>query len=170
MTTSRSSGSDPPQARARALALRYLAASARTEAQVRARLEKAELGSQAGAVLAWLRGLGYLDDRAYAQARARALTAPGRLGPLAAERRLLAAGLAQDLARGAVAAALAEAAGGEAARCRELAERRLRGEPLGALDERGRARLARFLLGRGFSGGVVARTLGAFQDRELGED
>jgi regulatory protein len=69
-----------------------------------------------------------------------------------------------------VAAALAEAPGGEAARCRELAARRARGRPLGELDDNGRARLARFLLGRGFSGAAVARTLGGFEDRDLEVD
>lgn len=159
---------DPEQAlqRARAVALRFLAAAARTEQQVRARLAKAGLPDQADAVVAWLRDLRYLDDEAYARARARALTAPGRLGPRAAERRLLAAGVPGAAARAAVAAALSED-GGEAARCRALAERRARGTPLGALDDRARARLARFLLGRGFSGAAVARTLGGFEDREL---
>jgi regulatory protein len=152
------------------VALRYLAAAARTEAQVRARLARADLAAEAGEVVAWLTGLRYLDDEAYARARARGLTAPGRLGPRAAERRLLQAGVAPSSARGAVAAALAEAPGGEADRCRELATRRARGRPLGELDERGRARLARFLLARGFSGAVVARTLGGFEDRELGSD
>lgn len=187
MTTSRSSGSrtgarprrprasrtpgegtagEPPLARAKAVALRYLAAAARTEAQVRARLARAELPAEADAVVAWLHGLRYLDDDAYARARARGLTAPGKLGPRAAERRLLQAGVAPSAARGAVAAAMAEAPGGEAARCRALAERRARGG-LAALDEKGRARLARFLLGRGFSGAAVARALGGFEDRDL---
>jgi regulatory protein len=154
--------------RARAVALRSLGAAARSEAQVRARLARAELQAQADEVVAWLRALRYLDDEAYARARARALTAPGRLGPRAAERRLLAAGLGAAAARRAVAEALAED-GGEAARCRALAERRARGAPLDRLDEKARARLARFLLGRGFSGAVVARTLGGFDDRDLEE-
>ncbi len=93
MTTSRSSASESPLARAKALAHRLLAARARTEAQVRARLVKAELGEQAEAVLAWLKDLRYLDDEAYARARARGLTAPGQLGPRAAEQRLLGAGV-----------------------------------------------------------------------------
>ena len=149
------------------MALRYLAAAARTEAQLRGRLEAAGLGDEAEAVVAWLRGLRYLDDAAYARARARGLTALGKLGPRAAERRLVAAGVAAPAARAAVASALAEVEGGERALCRALAERRARGQPLGGLDERSRARLARFLLGRGFSGSVVARTLGGFYDREL---
>jgi regulatory protein len=175
MTTSRSSGSSragasaTPLERAKAVALRYLAAAARTEAQVRARLARAELQAEADAVVAWLLRLKYLDDLAYARARARGLTAPGKYGPRSAERRLVQAGVPAAEARRAVSVALSEAEGGEAARCRALAERRARGG-LGALDEKGRARLARFLLARGFSGGVVSRTLGGWADRDLGED
>lgn len=156
----------PPLARARAIALRYLAASARTEAQVRARLARAELSAESDEVIGWLVRLGYLDDRAYAHARARGLVQGGRLGPRAAEQRLLRAGLDRASAREAVAAALAETApdGGELALCRALAERRLRGTALDALDARARGRLARFLLGRGFSPGVVARVVGLRAD------
>jgi regulatory protein len=155
-----------PLARARARALRLLAARPRTEWQIRDRLARAGLEAQAGEVVGWLRGLGYLDDAAYAREQARSLLAPGRLGPRLAERRLAAAGVPRDLARRAVVEALAEgggAAAGEAARCRALAERRARA-PLGALDERERARLGRFLLGRGFSGAAVASALGVHVD------
>jgi regulatory protein len=72
-------------------------------------------------------------------------------------------------AKRAVAEALAEVPGGEAARCRALAERRAAGRPLRELDERARARLVRFLLGRGFSGAAVAATLGGVDDRALDE-
>ncbi|WP_242339806.1 MULTISPECIES: RecX family transcriptional regulator [Anaeromyxobacter] len=155
----------PPLARAKALALRFLASRARTEAQVRARLAKAELSAEADAVVGWLRRLGYLDDAAYARARARALVAPGRLGPRLAERRLRTAGIPGDAARAAIAGAVAEGGeGGEVALCRALAERRARGAALETLDDRARRRLARFLLGRGFAGPVVARVLGIWED------
>jgi regulatory protein len=162
--------SDETLARAKVRALRWLAARPRTEAEIRARLARAELAGEADEVVAWLLGLGYLDDAAYARARARALVAPGRLGPRLAERRLVAAGIDPGRARAAVASAVAEetaAAGGEgeAALCRALAERRARTGDLGALDDRARARLARFLLGRGFAGPVVARVLGVYEDR-----
>jgi regulatory protein len=158
---------ETPLSRAKNVALRYLAASARTEAQVRARLRKAELGGEADEVIAWLSRLGYLDDAAYARARARALVAPGKLGPRMAERRLRTAGIGAAPAKAAVAAALADAGEGgdaETALCRALAERRARTSELAALDDRARRRLARFLLGRGFSGGVVARVLGIWED------
>jgi regulatory protein len=161
---------ESPLARARAVALRALASRARTAAWIRARLEREGLGAEADGVVAWLAGLGYLDDAAFARARARALVAPGRLGPRLAERRLVAAGVARDAARAAVSAALAEAGGdagaAEAALCRTLAERRARSRDLAALDARARARLGRFLLGRGFSGSVVSAVLGGWADPE----
>jgi regulatory protein len=154
-----------PLARAKAIALRYLAARARSEAQVRARLAKDGLEGEADAALAWLRGLGYVDDAALARARARALLGAGRAGPRLAERRLVAAGVPAGDARAAVQGALAEGEGGELALCRALAARKARA-PLDGLDARARARLARFLLGRGFSGPVVARVVGAYEDGE----
>lgn len=161
---------DSPLERAKAVALRYLASAARTEAQVRGRLARAELAAEADAVVGWLGGLGYLDDAAYAAARARSLLHAGRAGPRLAERRLEAAGIPVASARGAVAAAVVETAGrgggeGEAALCRALAERRAGTGDLERLEEKERARLARWLLGRGFSGAAVSRVLGVYEDR-----
>ncbi|MFO0581569.1 MAG: regulatory protein RecX [Anaeromyxobacter sp.] len=153
---------ETPLQRAKALALRAVARRAHTEAELRRKLAKAELDGEADAVMGWLAGLGYLDDRAFAAGRARALLRPGRVGPRVAEQKIALAGIGRDAARAAVAEAL-EAAGGrsrsELALCRALAERRARGG-LEALDEKGRNRLARFLLGRGFSGGVVRTVVG----------
>lgn len=162
----RSVSAKTPLESARAVALRYLASAARTEAQVRARLARAELAAEADRVVAWLLHLGYLDDAAYARGRARDLLGAGRLGPRLAEQRLAAAGIERGRARAAVAAALEEASeDGEVGLCRALAARRARTADLDALDDRARARLGRFLLGRGFSGSVVARVLGVFEDR-----
>src|SRR6266540_3045597 len=74
----------PSLARAKNVALRYLAARARSEAQVRDRLRRAELGLEADAAVAWLVGLGYLDDVAYARSRAIALGAGSRASSSAA--------------------------------------------------------------------------------------
>ncbi|HYD39390.1 MAG TPA: RecX family transcriptional regulator [Anaeromyxobacter sp.] len=160
----------PPPQRARALALRLLALRARTEAQIRARLEREELGAHADEVVEWLRGLGYLDDGAYAAARARTLLGRGGLGPRKAEQKLVQAGLPPAAARAAVRAALAGEEGtppgdAERALCRALAERRAR-RPLAELDARGRARLGRFLAGRGFGGAAIGAVLGIWTDGE----
>lgn len=149
---------------ARALVLRVLAFHARTRAQLRARLERAGLAAHAEAVLAWAERLGYLDDAAYARGRARALLAAGRSSPRRAEEKLRAEGVDAAAARAAVAEAAEERAAArgagesaELALAREALHRRLRGRELSALDLRERARLARFLVGRGFSPGAVAR-------------
>lgn len=151
---------ETPQSRARARALRLLAARPRTEAQIRERLERAGLGAEVDEVVAWLRDLRYLDDAAYARDRAASLVGAGRQGPRLAERRLIAAGIGRDAAR----AAVREAFGGdEVERCRALAERRMRGAPQ-SLDDRARARLSRWLLGRGFSGQAISAVLGVCVD------
>jgi regulatory protein len=143
---------------------------ARTEAQLRARLAREDLSDQADEAVAWLRGLGYLDDGAYALAQARGLLAPGKLGPLKVERRLVQAGISAADARQAVRQVLEGEEGrapaaAERELCRTLAERRAR-RPLAELDGRERARLARFLAGRGFGGSVVAAVLGIYEDAE----
>jgi regulatory protein len=160
---------ESPLQKAKAKALRLLAERPRTAAQIRERLSRHGLGEAAEEVVAWLARLGYLDDAAYARARARSLTAPGRVGPRLAERRLVAEGIPPDAAREAVGHALSEGGAGatpeaaEAALARALAERRARA-PLASLDDGARARLARFLLGRGFSGNAVASALGVYVD------
>lgn len=160
-----------PRERARALALRALAHRPRTEAEIRARLGRAGLAAEADDTVAWLVRLGYLDDAAYARARARGLVTGGRAGPRLAERRLRAAGIGEAAAKAAVREALEEASGAgagsaELALCRALAVRRARGIAPDALDVRGRARLARWLLGRGFAPAVVARVVGTFDDAD----
>ena len=114
-------------------------------------------------MVAWLRDLRYLDDDAFARDRAASLVAPGRLGPRMAERRLVAAGIPRDAARRAVREALGDE---ETKRCRLLAERRAgaAGAVPDDLGEREKARLSRFLLGRGFSGRAVSAALGVYVD------
>lgn len=163
---------ETPRERARAMALRALAARPRSEAELRARLVRAELAGEADETIAWLRRLGYLDDAAFARARARGLVTNGRAGPRLAERRLRAAGIGEADARAAVRAAVEEAAGegggsAEVSLCRALAARRAKGRPVSDLDDRDRARLARWLLGRGFAPSVVARVVGTFDDSDV---
>lgn len=160
--------------RAKAKALRLLASRPRTQSQIRERLERDGFSEAAGQVIAWLMRLGYLDDLSYARARARSLLGAGRLGPRLAERRLLAAGIGAEQARQAIEAALEESMGesagerserrAEVALCQEALRRRLRGAALEGLDDKAKQRLARFLVGRGFSGSAVAQVLGFFVD------
>jgi regulatory protein len=77
-----------------------------------------------------------------------------------AEQRLVAAGIPRDAARRAVREALGDE---ETKRCRLLAEQRAGAVP-DNLGEREKARLSRFLLGRGFSGRAVSAALGVYVD------
>jgi regulatory protein len=151
-----------------------LSSRAHSESQIRDRLARSGFGEQAEEVLGWLRRLGYLDDSAYAQDQARSLLAPGRFGPDMAERRLLSAGVDPGTARAAVSAAAERAAAiakevalpsgapepAELTLCRAALASKLRGTALASLDERARARLARFLLGRGYSAAAVSCVTG----------
>src|SRR5207248_3052125 len=111
-------------------------------------------------VIAWLRELKYLDDAAFARARARSLTARV-LGPRLVVQRIAASGIDPEAAR-----AVAEEAmeGGEEARARAALRKKTRGAA--PADDRARSRLARFLLGRGYSGAVVQKVLGVDVDGE----
>jgi regulatory protein len=99
---------------------------------------------------------------------------PGRFGPRGVERRLRAAGIGAEEARQAVAEALGERSEEWSGRdeppevvlCRALAERRS-GGTMERLADRERARLARFLLRRGFGGAVVARVVGLKEDLDI---
>lgn len=162
----RESSLDPPaetpETRARAVALRALAARALSEAQLRERLEKAGFSSEAAAVVSWLRNLKYLDDSAYARTRAEELLSLGRLGPRLAAQRIEAQGIPQPVALLAVEEVLLALGGrgeGELTLCRALAQKKI-GEDLASLDPRRRTRLARFLCGRGFTEESVAAVLG----------
>ena len=144
--------------------LRVLAFHARSEAQLRVRLAKGGFQAEVDEAIAWARRLGYLDDAAYARGRARWLLGPGGVGPRRALERLRAAGIDSSAAQAAVAEATEDRAGphrggdsAEVALARAALARKLRGRAIGDLDERGRARLARFLLGRGFSPAAVLR-------------
>ena len=145
--------------------------AARTERQVRARLEKAGLAGQADAVVAWLRELRYLDDAAYARGQG-----PDRWSGLGARRpahRRAAAALQAGIPAAAARAAVARALGRgdqEVPAARRAARRRGGGARRGAgrIGEREKARLSRFLLARGFSGRAVSSALGVYVDE--GED
>ena len=149
---------DEPLERAKALALKLLAHRARSQEEVRRRLERKGFAAEVvGATLARLRELGYLDDGAYARSRAESLLARGRLAPAAVERRLSASGVAAPTARAAVDEARGERTERDLARaCLEARRPALeRGSPLAE-----RIRAARFLAGRGFSEEVVREVVG----------
>ena len=153
---------DSPQSRARARALRLLAARPRTEAQIRERLARAGFAEEADGVVAWLRDLRYLDDAAYARDRASVARRPGPARP--------APGRAAARRGGDPAGTRPAGPSGRpwATTRRPGAGPRRAARPAGpsgaSLDDREKARLSRFLLGRGFSGRAVSSALGVYVD------
>ncbi|AKU90216.1 regulatory protein RecX [Vulgatibacter incomptus] len=134
------------------LACDSLARRARSEAEIRERLGRAGVASATiDQVVARLRELRYLDDPAFARQRAGSLARRG-FGPRAVELRLARAGLAGELAQHGI----REAFGADEARlAREALARRLGDRPSDGLDVKERARLFRWLAGRGFSPGAI---------------
>lgn len=160
---------DPLRKKALDRAYRLLARRARSEEELRRKL--VEAGYPEGIVAMVLdkcRDLGYLNDARYARQRARDLA----VNRLAGDRRIAAdlreRGIAAATAREAIAAVRCETGEGEA--LERLVQKKTRGVPLAALDERQRARLARGLLGRGFPPGLVFTTLKRGQEREIDGD
>lgn len=108
------------------------------------------------AAIARLEALGYLDDERFAEARARALCASGKLGQRAIAARLRQAGIADEIVQRALARQCAQ--GDEFAKASALIARRFPGLAE-SRDARLRARAARFLAYRGFSSEVICRLL-----------
>jgi regulatory protein len=143
---------------ARAMALRYLAARARTTHEVRQKLRQVPFSEPVvEQVVERLRTLGYLDDRAYAQAYVESRLTRQGYGPQRIRRELLHRGIPAPVAE-AVLATLAPS-DDVAATARHLAEQRwerLRGEPN---VQKRRRKLADYLLRRGFPGELVQKVV-----------
>jgi regulatory protein len=137
-------------------ALRLLGMRARTELELDRALGRAGFPeAERKAALARMRELGYMDDRAEAGRRARALIERGA-GPLLVARRLPRQGIAPDEA----AAAVAEARGGagDDALALQALQRKLRGRPPKDVDEK--RRLLRALIAKGHRPSAAAKALG----------
>lgn len=148
-------GAPPPSAYG--VLLRLLTVRDRTERELRQRLaRKGFTISEAEAALERVRGLGYLDDARFAAGRAEGLLGRRGLGPRAVRARLAAAGVGREQAQAAVAQAMASR--DELALARAALSRKHPGAAASD-DPKVRARAARFLLGRGFGAGVIARVL-----------
>jgi len=133
-----------------------IARRARSEAEVRRKLlQEGADEAVVDRVVARLHELRYLDDDAFARARARGLAARG-FGPLAAASRLALAGVSSARAK----AGVDEAFESEGALARQALERRLKGRAPDELDRKEKERLLRWLASRGFSSGAIR---GAFE-------
>jgi regulatory protein len=135
------------------LAARYLARAPRTGAEVRARLQREGVTDDAAErAVAWLKERGWLDDGVAAESKARKLLRDG-WAPGAVVAKLSALGVTDELARRAVAGV------DERSLLRAALQRRTRGRA--PHDARERAKLLRWLLGRGYSEESAREAVGA---------
>ncbi|RMG12455.1 MAG: regulatory protein RecX [Deltaproteobacteria bacterium] len=161
---SRKGRPESPEDAAFAAAARLIAHRARSEAELRRRLEAR--GFPHGVLPSTLRrlhSLDLLDDSAFARARADALLRRGA-GPHLVEARLAQAGVTAEVAARALAQALADAGGEEAVARRALARRTGRSGGGGPKRRETARRLAAWLTRRGFSAEVAGRVTGLFHD------
>jgi len=159
---------DPAFSDALGYVLRLLRVRGRTRRELELALERRGFGPPVRArVLRRVEELGYVDDARWALARATSLLEQRRLAPQAVERRLLAAGVAEQDARAAVARACEDAGFEPVEAARRLLASRL---PPGRLSTQERARAARLLASRGFSEDVVETVLGEASVETPGED
>ena len=143
-------------------ALRILARREVSEARLARDLAAQGLdGEQIEAELAAVRKLGALDDVRSAGARAQVLVEQGTHGVAGMRARLVAAGYGPQLVDGTLRAAIEATGWEEATAARALLA--TRPAPDGA---RGLARLARFLLSRGFDPETVRRVLPGLEGME----
>jgi regulatory protein len=127
-----------------------------SEAQIRTRLLRRGCEPEAiNEALNRLKQDRTLDDGRVARAAARLEAGIRHRGPARVRQRLQAMGLAADLIQKAVTETFEEV--DEHALLDTAFERRLRGQDLADLDDKGRARLVRGLVGQGFSLGAVLR-------------
>ena len=153
-------------------ALRLLARRSRTALELDRALARAKVpAEERKAALARVRELGYMDDRALANSRARTLIGRGE-APRMAARRLAMQGVSREDARDAT----AEAADGasEDELVRRALERKLRGRKPPAADPAGdnkeRQRLFRFLLGKGHRAAAISKALDFSWEGEEGDE
>ncbi|MBD3367413.1 MAG: hypothetical protein GF405_04440 [Candidatus Eisenbacteria bacterium] len=146
MTNGREAGTDAA-ARAREAALRLLSVRARSRRELELRLARKSYDeTTVSAVLDDLEAVGLIDDRSFAKAWADERARLRPVGPARLRHELLRKGVARDL----VEETIDETYTGETelALARAAADRKTRGR---GLTTKERARLMRFLLGRGFS-------------------
>ncbi len=130
-------------------ALKLLGHRARSEAELRRRLESKGFASEEiDQAIARLKELRYLDDEALAESRAETMVQAERKGPRLAVRKLEAAGIEEERAQAAVESAKGGASERELA-LPALERRRPALAPEAPRAERYKA--ARWLAGRGFS-------------------
>lgn len=150
-------GKKKPSGSAYDRALRLLSIRDHSEVELRRKLRRAaHEPEEIDRAIERVRALGYLNDARFARLRASSLVTQGRLGPRGVAAKLQQAGVSESLVREAVAQAMDGK--DELELATELLKKK-HPDALGSKDPKVRARAARYLAGRGFSSGVVARVL-----------
>jgi regulatory protein len=150
-------------------AYRLLALRARSEAELRARLQEGGFAESAvEAALARCRELGYLDDAQFARQRARTLAVNRLWGDRKIAADLHEKGISEELCRAAIASAREELSAEEAVE--RLLAARMKGVAGFPADERLKARMVRSLLGKGFSQGLIFSKLKRIQEDDFHGD
>ena len=160
MRKNRSGGARAPRQSADAytLALTMLSARELSEAQLRTRLRRRDIPpDEIDAALARLKADRTLDDRRVARAIGRMESAIKRRGRTRVIQKIRQAGIDEDTAADAVHEIFQDV--DESALLDEALQRRLRGKLVKELDEKGRARIVRGLVGQGFKIDAVLKKL-----------
>jgi regulatory protein len=149
---------DAEVSKAFAQAVKLLAARARTKHELsQALIRRGHSAAARERALARVAELGYLDDAAYAKARAARLLSEGRYGAAAVVQRLIARGVPAAQAKRAVAESAVEAPPPREVAKALLERRGLTGR---TLDGKAYAKAARLLASRGFDEGLLEELLG----------
>jgi len=155
--------------RAEGKAFRLLTLRAHSEKELRAKLRAGGFATTVvEEVVRRCRELGYLNDEAFARQRARVLA----VSRLAGDRRitldLRERGIDAELCQRVIAEVRGEL--GEEEAVERLLRKKTRGRPVAALDEREKARLARGLMGKGFSTGLILKILKKTEEEGFHDD
>jgi regulatory protein len=136
--------------KAREKAFRLLGIRARGEGELRLRLGSENFPpTVVENVIERCRELGYIDDGSFARQRARALAQNRLVGNRKIAFDLRGKGIDPDISAEAIAEIGEELSEGE--RIRRLLKKRLSGRTAAATDEKEKAKLIRYLMGKGFS-------------------
>ena len=155
--------------RAEAKAFRLLTLRAHSEKELRAKLRAGGFADTVvERVIRRCRDLGYLNDEAFARQRARMLA----VSRLAGDRRIAFDLRERGIDAGLSARLIAEIRGelGEEEAAKRLLRKKIRGRPIAALNEREKAGLARSLLGKGFSTGLILKILKKTEEEGFHDD
>ena len=140
------------------LALTLLSARELSESQLRTRLKKRKVeNADIDSAIARLKEDGTLNDRRVAMAVGRMESAIRGRGRARAIQKIRQAGIDSDTAQDAVRKVFEEVDENEL--LDRALDRKLRGQDVGSLDDKGRARVLRALVGQGFSFDAVMKRL-----------